>query len=133
MGKIYEEPADECCGAEAGTGTRLARGNCNCRELRADDPALSRPAAGAISQIPATRSRKKCDTVFIARGTTRGSALHRRRQSPHTQGKSVGRTPGYQPFRITIRGVDLNSFDHFIRQINEPDGERVASPPFSFP
>jgi len=34
---------------------------------------------------------------------------------------------------ITIRGVDLNSFDHFIRQINEPDGERVGLPPFSFP
>jgi len=23
---------------------------------------------------------------------------------------------------ITMRGIDLNSFDHFIRQLNEPDG-----------
>ena len=23
---------------------------------------------------------------------------------------------------VTLRGIDLNSFDHFIRQLNEPDG-----------
>jgi hypothetical protein len=34
---------------------------------------------------------------------------------------------------ITMRGVDLNSFDHFIRQINEPDGERVGLPTVFFP
>jgi hypothetical protein len=34
---------------------------------------------------------------------------------------------------ITIRGVDLNSFDHFVRQINEPDGERVGVPTLFFP
>jgi hypothetical protein len=34
---------------------------------------------------------------------------------------------------ITLRGVDLNSFDHFIRQINEPDGERVGVPTLFFP
>ena len=34
---------------------------------------------------------------------------------------------------ITVRGVDLNSFDHFIRQINEPDGERVGVPTLFFP
>ena len=34
---------------------------------------------------------------------------------------------------ITIRGVDLNSFDHFIRQINEPDTERVGVPTLFFP
>src|ERR1700741_2730289 len=37
------------------------------------------------------------------------------------------------PAGITLRGVDLNSFDHFIRQINEPDGERVGVPTLFFP
>jgi hypothetical protein len=37
------------------------------------------------------------------------------------------------PSGITIRGVDLNSFDHFIRQINQPDGERVGLPTVFFP
>lgn len=34
---------------------------------------------------------------------------------------------------ITVRGVDLNSFDHFVRQINEPEGERVGVPTVFFP
>jgi hypothetical protein len=34
---------------------------------------------------------------------------------------------------ITMRGIDLNSFDHFIRQINEPDTERVGVPTLFFP
>jgi len=34
---------------------------------------------------------------------------------------------------ITMRGIDLNSFDHFIRQMNEPDGERVGFPTVFFP
>jgi hypothetical protein len=34
---------------------------------------------------------------------------------------------------ITVRGIDLNSFDHFIRQLNEPDGGRVGVPTVFFP
>ena len=34
---------------------------------------------------------------------------------------------------VTMRGIDLNSFDHFIRQLNEPDGERVGVPTLFFP
>src|SRR6201981_2064468 len=34
---------------------------------------------------------------------------------------------------ITMRGIDLNSFDHFIRQPNEPDGWGVGVPPLFFP
>jgi hypothetical protein len=34
---------------------------------------------------------------------------------------------------ITVRGIDLNSFDHFVRTINEPDGERVGFPTIFFP
>jgi hypothetical protein len=37
------------------------------------------------------------------------------------------------PSGVTIRGVDLNSFDHFVRQLNEPDGERVGLPTVFFP
>jgi hypothetical protein len=32
-----------------------------------------------------------------------------------------------------MRGIDLNSFDHLVRQINEPDGERVGLPTVFFP
>jgi hypothetical protein len=34
---------------------------------------------------------------------------------------------------VTLRGVDLNSFDHFVRQINEPDGERMGVATLFFP
>jgi len=34
---------------------------------------------------------------------------------------------------VTIRGIDLNSFDHFVRQINEPETERVGVPTVFFP
>ena len=37
------------------------------------------------------------------------------------------------PSGITMRGIDLNSFDHFIRQLNEPDGERIGLPTIFFP
>ena len=37
------------------------------------------------------------------------------------------------PSGITLRGIDLNSFDHFVRQMNEPDGERVGFPTVFFP
>ena len=34
---------------------------------------------------------------------------------------------------ITVRGIDLNSFDHFVRQINGPDGEPVGLATIFFP
>jgi len=34
---------------------------------------------------------------------------------------------------VTIRGVDLNSFDHFVREISEPDNERTGLPTVFFP
>jgi len=37
------------------------------------------------------------------------------------------------PSGATICGIDLNSFDHFIRQLNEPDAERVGLPTVFFP
>jgi len=45
----------------------------------------------------------------------------------------VGRTPGYQPFRNYDSGRRSEFLDHFIRQINEPDGERVGLPTIFFP
>lgn len=37
------------------------------------------------------------------------------------------------PSGVTLRAIDLNSFDHFVRQINEPDGERIGLPTVFFP
>jgi hypothetical protein len=34
---------------------------------------------------------------------------------------------------ITVRGIDLNSFDDFIRQVLDPEGERVGLPTIFFP
>ena len=34
---------------------------------------------------------------------------------------------------MTIRGIDLNSFDHFVSQINQLDAERVGLPTVFFP
>src|SRR5690348_8264927 len=37
------------------------------------------------------------------------------------------------PSGVTMRGVDLNSFDHFVSQINQLDAERVGLPTIFFP
>ncbi len=37
------------------------------------------------------------------------------------------------PGGITLRGIDLNSFDDFIRQVIHPEGERVGLPTLFFP
>ena len=34
---------------------------------------------------------------------------------------------------VTIRGIDLNSFDHFVNEINQLDAERVGLPTIFFP
>lgn len=47
--------------------------------------------------------------------------------------KVWGELLSLNPAGITLRGIDLNSFDHFIRAINEPDGERVGIPTIFFP
>ena len=36
------------------------------------------------------------------------------------------------PSGVTIRGIDLNSFDHFVSQINQLDAERVGLPTVFF-
>lgn len=47
--------------------------------------------------------------------------------------KVWGELLAINPSGITLRGIDLNSFDHFIRQMNEPDGERTGFPTVFFP
>lgn len=47
--------------------------------------------------------------------------------------KVWGELLAINPAGITLRGIDLNSFDHFVRQINGPDGERVGLPTIFFP
>jgi hypothetical protein len=34
---------------------------------------------------------------------------------------------------VTIRGIDLNSFDHFISEINQLNAERIGLPTVFFP
>jgi len=34
---------------------------------------------------------------------------------------------------ITIRGIDLNSFDDFVRQVLDPEGDRIGLPTLFFP
>lgn len=54
--------------------------------------------------------------------------------SLHTPKEKVwGELLAINPSGITVRGIDLNSFDHFIRQINEPDAERIGLPTVFFP
>ena len=47
--------------------------------------------------------------------------------------KFWGELMALNPAGVTIRGVDLNSFDHFVREINEPDNERTGLPTVFFP
>jgi hypothetical protein len=54
--------------------------------------------------------------------------------SLHTPKEKVwGELLAIHPAGVTVRGIDLNSFDHFIRQINEPEGERTGLPTVFFP
>ena len=54
--------------------------------------------------------------------------------SLHTPKEKVwGELVVINPSGITLRGIDLNSFDHLIRQMNEPDGERMGFPTVFFP
>src|SRR5579859_3340604 len=34
---------------------------------------------------------------------------------------------------VTLRGIDLNSFDDFIRQVMDPEGDRIGFPTLFFP
>ena len=47
--------------------------------------------------------------------------------------KIWGELLAINPSGVTLRGIDLNSFDHFIRQMNEPGGERMGFPTVFFP
>jgi hypothetical protein len=37
------------------------------------------------------------------------------------------------PAGVTLRGIDLNSFDDFIRQVLGPEGDRIGLPTLFFP
>lgn len=47
--------------------------------------------------------------------------------------KIWGELLAIHPPGITIRGIDLNSFDDFIRQVLHPEGDRVGLPTLFFP
>lgn len=52
-------------------------------------------------------------------------------QSPRE--KVWGELLALQPAGATIRGIDLNSFDDFVRQVLHPEGDRVGLPTAFFP
>ena len=47
--------------------------------------------------------------------------------------KVWGELLALNPSGVTIRGIDLNSFDDFVRQVRHPEGERVGLPTAFFP
>ncbi len=47
--------------------------------------------------------------------------------------KLWGELLSINPAGITVRGIDLNSFDDFILQVLHPEGERVGLPTLFFP
>ena len=47
--------------------------------------------------------------------------------------KLWGELLALNPAGVTLRGIDLNSFDHFVNQINDPNGERTGLPTLFFP
>lgn len=47
--------------------------------------------------------------------------------------KLWGELLSIHPAGITMRGVDLNSFDHFVNQINGGESERTGLPTIFFP
>ena len=52
----------------------------------------------------------------------------------HTPKEKIwGELLSINPSGVTLRGIDLNSFDHFVNQINDPHGERTGLPTMFFP
>ena len=47
--------------------------------------------------------------------------------------KVWGELVALNPAGVTVRGIDLNSFDDFVRQVLHPEGERVGLPTAFFP
>jgi hypothetical protein len=47
--------------------------------------------------------------------------------------KMWGELLSLNPSGVTMRGIDLNSFDDFVRQVRHPEGERVGLPTAFFP
>jgi len=54
--------------------------------------------------------------------------------SLHTPKEKIwGELVELQEAGLTVRGIDLNSFDDFILQVLDPEGERIGLPTLFFP
>jgi hypothetical protein len=54
--------------------------------------------------------------------------------SLHTPKEKVwGELVQLQPAGVTLRGIDLNSFDDFIHQVLDPEGARIGLPTIFLP
>ena len=47
--------------------------------------------------------------------------------------KLWGELLALHPAGVTLRGIDLNSFDDFIRQVRDPEGDPIGLPTVFFP
>ncbi len=47
--------------------------------------------------------------------------------------KLWGELVALHPAGVTLRGIDLNSFDDFVRQVLHPEGDRVGLPTLFLP
>ena len=47
--------------------------------------------------------------------------------------KVWGELLALNPSGVTVRGIDLNSFEDFVSQVRHPEGERVGLPTLFFP
>ena len=47
--------------------------------------------------------------------------------------KLWGELLALNPAGVTLRGIDLNSFDHFVNQVNDPSAERTGLPTLFLP
>ena len=122
-------------GGRAATRLRdgMACGAGDCGQFRIDDYALPRSFAWRIRTIVSRGGREvRYSTVRNkAPGVDPHSIVVVSLHSPKE--KVWGELLDINPSGVTLRGIDLNSFDHFIRQINEPDGERIGLPTVFFP
>ena len=54
--------------------------------------------------------------------------------SLHTPREKIwGELVALHPAGVTMRGIDLNSFDDFVRQVLHPEGDLVGLPTLFFP
>jgi hypothetical protein len=87
---------------------------------------LSPQSSGALSDIMAPRSEPE-ESPALQPNSIILLSLHTPKE------KIWGQLVSLHAAGVTVRGIDLNSFDDFIRQVLDPDGERIGLSTLFFP